>query len=130
MDAVLGQMDQLVSGNFPLGPVDDIVGNAGIAAALSVGVPRYGQVKVRIEKSLIVALHDGDMHGDDAVLDLADAAAILPLHAGRFVAFLDGTGLVDDADAAERGMSGGQPLLADSTAVGRAAIRLAPPRLR
>jgi hypothetical protein len=40
--------------------------------------------------------------GHDAVVDLAEAAEVLPLHPRRLVPLLEATGLVDHAHAAER----------------------------
>jgi hypothetical protein len=41
------------------------------------------------------------VYGDDALVNLADAAEVLPLYARGFVPLLDGTGLVDEPDGAE-----------------------------
>ena len=38
------------------------------------------------------------MHGNDAVLLLADGAAMLPLNVGRFDSFFDETRFVDNAN--------------------------------
>ena len=43
---------------------------------------------------------DGQVHRDDAVVDLAQGPAVLPLDAGGFVAFLGDAGLVDQSDDA------------------------------
>ncbi len=96
------QPEQLVQGDPPLGPIADVVGDARGPAAWAVVVPRLGQVQVGVQQGLEAAFGDADVDGDDAVIDLADAAQVLPLHAGRLVAPLAATGLVDDADRAQR----------------------------
>src|SRR5207245_2224810 len=72
-------------------------------AAVAVGVPRRGQVQRAVEQRLEAAAGDGQMDGDDPVVDLADAAEILSLDARRLCTLLDGAGLVEDADGAQAG---------------------------
>jgi hypothetical protein len=107
---------ELPQGDLPLGPVDEVVGDAGLAAALAVGVPGLGQEQVGVEEGLVAAAGEAGVDGDDAVLDLAGLAAVLPLDARGVGAVLDGAGLVVQADGAEAvggqaGKGGGEVLL-------------------
>ena len=52
-----------------------------------------------------------EVDADDAVLGLAEGAAMLPLDAGGLVTLLGEAGLVDDADGAGVGVSAGDALL-------------------
>src|SRR5262249_21883076 len=70
-------------------------------AAVAVGVPRPGQEQGAVHQGLVAAAGDGQVDGDDAVLDLAQLAAVLPVHAGGLAALLPGAGLIDAADGAE-----------------------------
>ena len=62
-----------------------------IATALHVGTATVERIRKRfVEEGLEAALGQGEVDGDEAVVDLADAAEVLPLHAGGHVALLDG----------------------------------------
>ena len=64
-------------------------------------VPRLGQEQLPVHEGLVAAVGDGAVDSDNAVLDLAQFAAVLPLHArGLFALFL-GARLVHDADGAQ-----------------------------
>src|SRR5262249_42565934 len=62
---------------------------------------------------LVTTLADTEVDGDNAVLDLADTAEVLPLHARRLGALLDGTGLVDQADDSQTVVGHPRQLLDD-----------------
>src|SRR5262249_5928428 len=100
-DAVGPRARQLPQGQLPLGAVDDLVGDAGGAATVAVGVPGLGQEQGGVDQGLVVPPGDGQVDGDDAVLGLAGLAAPLPLDAGGLGPLLDGAGLVDDADGTQ-----------------------------
>ena len=92
---------ELIEGDPPLRPVDDVVRDAGVAATRAVVAPFLRQEEIGVEQRLERPLRDADVHGDDAVLHLAFAAQILPLDAGRLVAPLAAACLVDHADGAD-----------------------------
>src|SRR5439155_13411253 len=100
-DAVGQGAVELAQSDLPLGPVDDVIGDASPLAASAVGVPGLGQIQVGVEQGLVAALDQASVDGDDAVLQLADLAAVLPLHAGGAPAALDSAGLVVQADGAK-----------------------------
>src|SRR5262249_54468686 len=77
---------ELSQSDLPLGPVADVVGNAGPAAALAVLVPGLRQEQVGIKQRLVATLGNAGVDCDQAVLQLADFAAVLPLHTGRLTA--------------------------------------------
>jgi len=81
--------------------MNDIIRYAGLATPGPVSGPRLGQKDVRVNQGLVLPLAHGQVNGDDAILDLAQAATPLPLHARGVSPFLDVAGLVDDADAAQ-----------------------------
>src|SRR5262249_5695033 len=92
---------QLPQGDLPLGAVNHLVGDAGLPAAPPVPRPAPGQVEVGVDQTLVAALADAEVDGYDAVVDLADAAEVLPVHAGGPGALLEHAGLVDDPDGAQ-----------------------------
>lgn len=81
------QPDQLVQRDPPLRPLAHVGRDARGLAPFAVLVPRLGQVQVAVQQRLDAAPGDADVDGDDAVIDLADAAEVLALHAGRLVPF-------------------------------------------
>ena len=73
----------------------------GFFAAVAVLMPGLlRQEQFRVEHRHEVAVLDGQMHRDDAVVDLARCSAMLTLHARSFVPFFCGRGLVNPADRA------------------------------
>src|SRR5262249_35352400 len=100
-DAVGTGAVELLQGDLPLGAVDDVVGDVGGATAFAVTVPGLGQEQVGVEEGLVAAAGQAGVDGDDAVLELAGLAAVLPLHAGAVRALLLGGCLVDDPDPAD-----------------------------
>src|SRR5207302_3399439 len=95
--------------NLPLGTIDQVLGDAGLLAALVVRCPVLGEKQFGIEQGLVAAAADAEVDADNAVGDLADTAEVLPLHAGGLGARLEGGGFVDQADAAQVvGSHGGQ----------------------
>src|SRR5260370_37887409 len=83
-----------------LGPIDDLVGNAGFTAALTIVAPAFGQVQFGVEHGAEASVveSEGEVDGDDAVGPLAEPAAVLPLRAGGLRARFGMAGVVDDAD--------------------------------
>jgi hypothetical protein len=84
--------------DLPLGPVDHVVGDAGLATAVAVRRPGFGQVQLTVDQGVEAVAGVGEMDRDEAVLLLADGAAPLALDAGGLVALLDVAGLVEDGD--------------------------------
>jgi hypothetical protein len=74
-----------LQGDLPLGPVDHVVGDAGLAAAVAVIGPALGQEQLAVDQAMEVVAGIGQVDRDDTVLLLADGAAPLPLHAGGLV---------------------------------------------
>src|SRR5512143_2552253 len=93
-----------LQGDLPLGPVDHLVGDAGRAAAAAVLRPALGRVHLAVEQAVEAVAGVAQVDGDDAVLLLADGAAVLPLHAGGLVPLLDVAGLVEDAYGVRTGV--------------------------
>src|SRR5207302_10960479 len=91
----------LPAGDLPLGPVAQLVGDAGLAAAVTVLVPGFGQEQLGVDQRLVAALGDAEVDGDDAVLLLATLAAPLALHARGLGPLLGSAGLVDQAHGAQ-----------------------------
>src|SRR6185369_7739942 len=92
---------QVLQSDLPLGAVADVVGDAGLPAAPAVRGPVFGQEQRGIEQGLVQPAADAEVDGDDAVLDLADTAEVLTLHAGGLGTLFDGAGFVDEPDAAQ-----------------------------
>src|SRR5262249_16646411 len=72
----------------------------GPLTAFAVFVPALGQEQVGVEQGLVTPAGGGQMDGDDAVLHLAQLAAMLTLYAGGLVPLLGVAALVDDANGA------------------------------
>jgi hypothetical protein len=69
---------------------------------MPVQVPRlFGQEQVRVEHGQEHAVLHRQVHGDDAVVDLAQRAAVLPLDAGGLVPFFGDRCFVDQPDDAQ-----------------------------
>src|SRR5512135_1227946 len=83
--AVAGGPVVQLQGDLPLGPVGSVVGDAGLAAAVAIGVPALGQEQLAVEQAVEVAAGQPQVDGDEAVLGLAQAAAPLLLDAGGLV---------------------------------------------
>src|SRR5262249_1972390 len=100
---------QLLQGDLPLGAVGRRLRDAGGAAARAVVGPLLGQGQVGGAQGLVGAAGEAEVDGDDAVLDLAQAAEVLAGDAGGLGALLADAGLVDQADGAQLvGRQGGQ----------------------
>src|ERR1700733_2672565 len=100
VDAVGFGAVELLQSDVMLGAIDNVVGDAGVATTFAVVVPAFGEEEFGVEhgaEARVVGT-EGELHRDHAVGGLAEPAAILPLHAGRFLAGLGMTGVVDDAD--------------------------------
>jgi hypothetical protein len=78
---------------------------------VSVSIPRFRQKQILVDECMKVVNGVCKMNGHDAIFFLADGAAVLPLYAGRFGAFLDETGFVDDADGVFSGLFFGDDFL-------------------
>src|SRR5512142_3080233 len=97
--------------DLPLRPVHQVVGDAGLAAAVTVGVPALGQEQLTVEQAVEVAAGQPQLDGDDAVLGLAQPAAPLLLDAGGLVPLLGIAGLVEEPDGVGALVLGGdEPL--------------------
>jgi hypothetical protein len=79
---------ELRKGDLPLRPVVDLLGNACLLAAFAVLVPALGQEQVDIDEGPVPFGGNRQVDGDDAVLFLAELAAILTLDAGGLSPFL------------------------------------------
>src|SRR5512143_1556049 len=95
----------------PLRSIHHVVGDAGLAATVAVGVPALGQEQLAIEQAMEVAAGEPQVDGDDAILGLAQPAAPLLLHAGGLVPLLVVAGLVEEPDGVGAlVLSGAEPL--------------------
>src|SRR6202162_1389585 len=92
---------QLLQGDRRLGPIPQVIGDAGRPTARAVIGPLLRQEQLGIEQRLVAALADAEVDGDDAIVDLADTAEVLALYAGGLVAGLHGRGLIDQPDVAQ-----------------------------
>jgi len=102
----------LAESDLPLGAVHDLVGDARFPATGPILMPRFfGEIQFSIEQRMEVAGHVAEVHTDHTVLQLAAAAAVLPLDAGRLFALLVEAGLVDDTDAVRVAMASSHPPL-------------------
>src|SRR5262245_39679085 len=95
------------------GPIDDLLGNAGLATALTIPAPAFGEEEFGVEHGAETGVKgaERELDGDNAVGGFAEPAAILPLHARRFLAGLGMTGVVNDADGLGVVMITGDDLL-------------------
>jgi|GEM_PF-3955778 len=102
----------LLQRDLPFGPIDDLVGNPRRLTTRAVVVPCFlGQIQFAVDEAIELGRRIAQMHADHAVLDLAHRAAVLALDAGGHLAFLDETGLIDNADALAVGVPAGDMLL-------------------
>ena len=99
-NAVGLSVTNLREGDLVKRTIDHLFRNAGGTASTAVEVPRVlGQVEIAIDERVEAGfVGEGEVDRDDAVVDLAGGAAILPLDARRHLALLVEAGLVDDAD--------------------------------
>src|SRR5512135_2528025 len=109
--AVAGGPVVQLQGDLPLGPVGDVVGDAGLTAAVAIGVPALGQEQLAVEQAVEVAAGQPQVDGDEAVLGLAQAAAPLLLDAGGLVPLLGVAGLVEEPDGVRALVLGGDESL-------------------
>ncbi len=94
---VRGALVQFQS-DVALGSIHDLVGDTRLPAASAIVRPAFWNEQIVVDQAVKVAAGITQMHGDDAVLLLADGPAVLPLHARRFLAFLDEASLVNQAN--------------------------------
>src|SRR5262249_32527998 len=88
-----------LQGQFVPGLEAHRFGDAGLGTPLFVLGPLLGQVETDIDQGVLAAADVGEVDADLAVVDLAEAATPLPLHADGGVALLgEGRG-VEDEDA-------------------------------
>src|SRR5262249_29884164 len=76
------------------------IGDAGLATALAVVAPAFGQEEFGVEHGAEAGVERAErqLHGDDAIGGLSEPAAILPLHGGGLLTGLGMAGVVEDAD--------------------------------
>jgi hypothetical protein len=102
----------LLQGDLPLGAIDDIVVNSGLAAPLSVLMPCFlWQKQLSVQQGVELRRGVTEVNADDAVLEFAHGSAVLTLNTGGLVAFLGETGLIDHADTVWVRMTPGNVLL-------------------
>src|SRR5215831_6602390 len=96
-----------------LGPIDDLVGNAGLAATFAVVAPAFGQEEFGVEHGAEARVEgaEGELGRDNTVGGFAEATAILPLYPGGHRAGFGMAGVVDDADGLGILMIAGDELL-------------------
>ena len=75
-----------------------VLGDAGLGTPVLVLGPLPGQVEADIDQGVVAAADVGEVDADLAVVDLAQAAAPLPLHADRGGALLGEGRRVEDED--------------------------------
>ena len=92
---------ELLQGDLPFGAVDHGLGDARLAAAWAIFGPTLRQEQIGVDQGLVRTFADAEVDRDDTIVDLADAAEVLPLHAGGFASLLDHAGFVDEAHRAE-----------------------------
>ena len=100
--AVADRRRQLVGRDPPLGPVDQLIGNARFPAPIPVLGPALGQVQIAGqhagERILRVVVGVQQVLTDHAILRLAHFPAPLPLDARRLLTLLDMARRVDHRD--------------------------------
>src|SRR5205807_4196798 len=99
VDAIgLGAIEKF-QGNAMLGPINDVVGNAGLATTFAVVAPAFGQEQFGVEHGAEARVEgaEGAVDRDDAVGGLTEPAAILPWYAGGHLAGFRMAGVVDAA---------------------------------
>jgi len=102
----------LLQGDLPLGAMDDIFANTSMETPLSIFMPcLFRQKQFPVQQSVEIRRCVAQMNADYAILELSNGAAVLPLNAGGFVAFLGEAGLIDHADAVRVRMTPGHVLL-------------------
>src|SRR5262249_16913831 len=108
----LGSIQEFQSDDV-LGAIDDRIGNAGLATTLAIVAPTFGQKEFGVQHGAETRVVGAEraLDGDGAVGCLAQPAAILPLHAGGFLAGLGMARVVDDADGFGVLMIAGNDLL-------------------
>src|SRR6185312_4462681 len=85
-------------GDLRLGAVGHRIRNPRFPAAATIRRPTLGQEQLPVEQAVEVLDGIAQMHGDQAVFELAEAAAPLLLYPRCFVAFLGVAGLIEEAD--------------------------------
>ena len=102
----------LLQGDLPLGAIDDTVANTGLAAPLSVLMPRLiWQKHLSVQQGVEIRRGVTEVNANNAVFEFAHRPAVLTLDTGGLVAFLGKTGLIDHADAVWVRMTPGNVLL-------------------
>src|ERR1700675_3965399 len=77
----------------------DRAGNAGLLATATVTCPLAWHIQTEVDQGMFLGADVGQVDADLAVVDLAQPAAPLPLHADRSGALLGEGGGVEDQDA-------------------------------
>jgi hypothetical protein len=88
-----------LQGQLVPGPEAHRLGDAGLSAPLFVLGPFLGQVETDIDQGVLAAADVGEVDADLTVVDLAQPAAPLPLHADGGVALFGECRGVEDEDA-------------------------------
>jgi len=112
-DAVGEGVANLIESDVVLGAIDDVVGDAGFFAANGVVPAVFGEKEIAIEHGAESRVEAGiaELNSDDTVVNLAKVAALLPLHAGRFVARFGMPRIINDSDGLRIGMIADDDLL-------------------
>lgn len=112
-DAIGQGAIDLSQGDVVLGPVDEMVGDAGFCPAVGIVPAVFGKEQIAVEHGAEAGVVAGitQVDADHAVVDLAGVAAPLEMNARGFVAALGMTGIVDDADGLGIRMIPGNELL-------------------
>ncbi len=112
-DAVGQGAVDLSQGDVVLGPIDEMVGDAGLGPAVGIVPAVFGEEQIAVEHGAEAGVVAGiaQVDADHAVVDLAGVAAPLEMNARGFVAALGMAGIVDDADGLGIGMIASNNLL-------------------
>ena len=73
----------------------DLAADAGGAAPVPVGGPRFGEVELPVDQRVPGRARVGEEYPDLAILDPTGGAGVLALHPGRAGALLQEPGVVD-----------------------------------
>ena len=113
VDAVgLGPVEKFQSDDV-LRPIDQVIGNAGLAATLTVIAPAFGEEEFAVEHGAEARVEgaEGKLDRYQAIGGFTEPAAVLPLHARSFLAGLGMAGVVNNADGLGILMIAGDDLL-------------------
>jgi hypothetical protein len=83
-----------LQGDLPLGPISHGVGNPGFSTAVAIGIQTFGEVQLAAKEAVEILTCEAQVHGNNAVLGVAQPTAPLLLDAGRLVALFRTAGFV------------------------------------